>query len=161
MNNAVNFLHCIAFNFRTYNKRNSKVPNWRMQNYLIRGGVPTAVTVVTAVHAEMVQNCLLSKKNKTVNVQKIKRQMCTYLVHWKIIAFGDFLVKLFDTATKGKKTCDSIENLRWWIQIKRKWKITGSQILNQSGCHAPIDSGTRAAASINLYRCVVVALFSR
>lgn len=97
-------------------------------------------------------NCLLSKKTKW--------QMSTYLVHWKIIAFGDFLVKLFDTATKEKKCEFSIENLRW-IQFKKKKKITGSQILNQSGCHAPIDSGTRAAASINLYRYVVVALFSR
>lgn len=97
-------------------------------------------------------NCLLSEKTK--------QQMSTYLVHWKIIAFGDFLVKLFDTATKEKKCEFSIENLRW-IQFKKKKKITGSQILNQSGCHAPIDSGTRAAASINLYRCVVVALFSR
>lgn len=154
MNNAVNFLHCIAFNFRTYNKRNSKVPNWRMQNYLIRGGVPTAV------RAEMVQNCLLSKKTKLFIERKNKTANEHLPRPLKNHSIRRFFGKALWHCYKGKKCEFSIENLRW-IQLKKKKKITGSQILNQSGCHAPIDSGTRAAASINLYRCVVVALFSR
>lgn len=160
MNNAVNFLHCIAFNFRTYNKRNSKVPNWRMQNYLIRGGVPTAVTVVTAVHAEMVQKCFMSKKKQNGKCGKNKTANMHLPRPLKNHSIRRFFGKALWHCYKGKKCEFSIENLRW-IQLKKKKKITGSQILNQSGCHAPIDSGTRAAASINLYRYVVVALFSR
>lgn len=91
-------------------------------------------------------------KNKTANVH-LPRPLKNHSIR-------RFFGKALWHCYKGKKCEFSIENLRW-IQLKKKKKITGSQILNQSGCHAPIDSGTRAAASINLYRCVVVALFSR